>query len=179
MILLLKLSHSLPEVKLAAIFDSSFNDLTYYKVWLLLFWKYFSINHFLYSEIYDFYLCHLLSWLYYSKSCLAGFSLSCSALFIPHITFKGIFQYQCFHSTHQLEALTWLFFIACFVPVHVYPPGSFAYSMCFSLPCPSAFQNSTLTKISCAYSIINVFFFILFFWDLLFLFLKKKNLIEG
>ena len=56
-------------------------------------------------------------------------------------------------------------------------PSRRLLTQCFSLPCPSAFQNSTLIKINCAYSIFNVFSLYYSFLDLLFL--LKKSLIEG
>ena len=54
-------------------------------------------------------------------------------------------------------------------------PSRRLLTQCFSLPCPSAFQNSTLIKINCAYSIFNVFFFILFFFGSVNSFKKKFN----
>jgi len=56
-------------------------------------------------------------------------------------------------------------------------PSRRLLTQCFSLPCPSAFQNSTLIKINCAYSIFNVFSLYYSFLDLLIL--LKKSLIEG
>ena len=56
-------------------------------------------------------------------------------------------------------------------------PSRRLLTQCFSLPCPSAFQNSTLIKINCAYSIFNVFS--LYYSFLYMLFLLKKSLIEG
>ena len=56
-------------------------------------------------------------------------------------------------------------------------PSRRLLTQCFSLPCPSAFQNSTLIKINYAYSIFNVFSLYYSFLDLLIL--LKKSLIEG